>query len=100
MKRTQIQLPDRLYAGEIALAEQKEISLAELVRRGLEYMLSVSPVAHEGPCKWALPKAHALESGDPFADPEWRANLHMEKRRVPAQNRQRGVSGSFNAISS
>ena len=45
MKRTQIQLPDALYSAASGLAASKEISLAELVRRGLEYMLSVAPEA-------------------------------------------------------
>jgi len=35
MTRTQIQLPDALYAQAQRLAEREEMSLAELVRRGL-----------------------------------------------------------------
>lgn len=41
MTRTQIQLPDDIYARAKKLAEEREISLAELARRGLEYILSV-----------------------------------------------------------
>ena len=42
MNRTQIQLPDELYRSAKALAERKEISLAELVRRDM--CLTGSPV--------------------------------------------------------
>jgi len=38
----QIQLPDALYRRVKAMAAAREISLAELVRNGLEYMLRVS----------------------------------------------------------
>lgn len=40
MTRTQIQLPDELYRRAKELAADREISLAELVRNGLEYMLT------------------------------------------------------------
>ena len=49
MTRTQIQLPDDLYRRAKALAADREISLAELVRNGLEYMLSaLTPPNAEG----------------------------------------------------
>ena len=38
--RTQIQLPDKLYRRAKELAADREISLVELVRNGLEYMLT------------------------------------------------------------
>ena len=41
MVRTQIQLPDDLYARAKKLCESREISLAEMARRGIEYILSV-----------------------------------------------------------
>ena len=41
MVRTQIQLPDEVYRRAKKVAETHEISLAELTRRGLEYILSV-----------------------------------------------------------
>ena len=41
MTRTQIQLPDDVYARARKVCEAREISFAELSRRGLEYMLSV-----------------------------------------------------------
>ncbi len=41
MTRTQIQLPDDVYERARKLCKSREISLAELARRGLEYILSV-----------------------------------------------------------
>jgi hypothetical protein len=41
MVRTQIQLPDDVYARARKVCARREISLAELSRRGLEYILSV-----------------------------------------------------------
>ena len=73
MVRTQVQLPDELYERTKRLAESKEISLAELVRRGLEYMLSIHRpdlVVRRG---WKLdaPSDVGLLR-DPFADADWR----------------------------
>jgi hypothetical protein len=36
MTRTQVQLPDELYRAAKQLAEEHEITLAEVVRRGLD----------------------------------------------------------------
>ncbi|HNQ87882.1 MAG TPA: hypothetical protein PKM73_04535 [Verrucomicrobiota bacterium] len=41
MVRTQIQLPKDVYERARELCRSREISLAELARRGLEYILSV-----------------------------------------------------------
>lgn len=60
MKRTQIQLPDSLYAQAKRIAERHEISLAELVRRGLEHMLRLYPVDEKPPGGWSLPEARSL----------------------------------------
>ena len=55
MTRTQIQLPDALYAQAKRLAERQEMSLAELVRRGLEHMIRVhragDDAARSGGCR-------------------------------------------------
>jgi hypothetical protein len=69
-----IQLPDELYRASKGLSDRLEISLAELVRRGLEYMIAVAPAA---PAKaWTLPEARRMGGADPFADTNWRADLH------------------------
>ena len=60
------------------LAEKREISLAELVRRGIEYMIAVSAPATAPDAKeWQLPKPMHLGKTDPFADPDWRVKLYM-----------------------
>ena len=60
MIRTQIQLPDDVFAKAKKLCEAREISLAELARRGIEYILSVyaqEPVQQD---EWQLPKPRNL----------------------------------------
>ena len=81
MKRTQIQLPDTLFAMARQVAERKEISLAELVRRGLEYMVAITP-GTDAASEWSLPAAHALDSRDVFTEPNWREQLHTERLKV------------------
>lgn len=59
MTRTQIQLPDDVYERARKVCAAREISFAELSRRGLEYILSVyapEPVAGE----WQPPKPRRL----------------------------------------
>jgi hypothetical protein len=59
MTRTQIQLPDDVYARACKLCAAREISLAELSRRGLEYILSVY-AAEPGTGEWQPPKPRRL----------------------------------------
>lgn len=80
MVKTQIQMPDELYRRAKQLARDREMSLAEVVRRGVEYMLAVYPPLPNPREPWRLPKPVRLGlKGDPFADPDWRlhANLPM-----------------------
>jgi hypothetical protein len=72
MVRTQIQLPNRLYDDLKRLAEEREWSLAEALRRGAELLLRSYPLERAAADAWGLPEALAL--GDfraPAAD--WRA---------------------------
>ena len=41
MTRKQIQLPDDLYQEAKRLCDEREMSLAELARRGIEHMVTV-----------------------------------------------------------
>ena len=43
MVKTQVQIPDELYRKAKQIATEREISLAEVVRRGLEYMTAAYP---------------------------------------------------------
>lgn len=55
MTRTQIQLPDGLYAQAKRIAERQEMSLAELVRRGLEHMVRLYRIDDTPVPEWHLP---------------------------------------------
>lgn len=43
MTRTQIQLPDELYREAKRIAAEQEITLAEVIRRGLEQSIRMYP---------------------------------------------------------
>jgi hypothetical protein len=60
MTRTQILLPDALYAQAKRIAERQEMSLAELVRRGLEHMVRLHAAADGPSTGWSLPDPVAL----------------------------------------
>ena len=54
MVRTQIQMPDLLFQRAKRFAEAREMSLAELTRRGLELLLDRWP-EQPAPAQWKLP---------------------------------------------
>jgi hypothetical protein len=56
MTRTQIQLPDALHEQAKRIAEQQEMSLAELVRRGLEHMVRMYGAGETSGSGWSLPE--------------------------------------------
>ena len=58
--RTQIQLPDDTYARAKKLCEAREISLAELARRGIEYILTVYSTEQEANQEWHPPTPRDL----------------------------------------
>ena len=60
MTRTQIQLPDDTFARAKKICEAREISLAELARRGIEYILSVYAQEPAAKQAWTLPKPRRL----------------------------------------
>ncbi len=60
MTRTQIQLPDETYARAKKLCEAREIPLAELARRGIEYILSVYAPEPDANRDWQPPKPRDL----------------------------------------
>lgn len=92
MVRTQIQLPDELYKQARRLAKQKEISLAEVVRRGLEQLLSIYPTdRNKG---WKLePPANTELRQDPFENPDWRweTNVGLKTASSEIENRKRKI---------
>ncbi|CAN5887604.1 hypothetical protein BH11VER1_BH11VER1_06570 [soil metagenome] len=60
MIRTQIQLPDEVFARAKKLCEAREISFAELSRRGIEYILSVYTQHPDSKDVWLPPKPRRL----------------------------------------
>lgn len=60
MTRTQIQLPDETLARAKKVCEAREISLAELARRGIEYILSVYAPESDAKRDWRPPKPRKL----------------------------------------
>ena len=71
MKRTQIQIPDKLYHLLRARAAEEETTLAHILRKAGEYYLTVHPAKGAGARAWTLPEP--LDLGE-FRVPEdrWR----------------------------
>ncbi len=59
MIRTQIQLPDQVYARARRVAKAKEISLAELARRGIEAILDQYPTPELIGAVWTPPRVRS-----------------------------------------
>jgi hypothetical protein len=59
MTRTQIQLPDELYKRAKDFAAKRELSLAELTRRGLELFLARFSDESSATATWSVPKVRA-----------------------------------------
>ena len=57
MVRTQIQLPEEVYARAKRFCKAREMSLAELARRGVEMVLDVYPAPGDTPATWDVPVA-------------------------------------------
>jgi hypothetical protein len=90
MIRTQIQLPDALYREVKRVAAEREMSLAELVRRGLETVLSRFPAHPAAQGAWELPKPRPLGGDAFFNNPDWRYEINEGRgvvREKPAHYR-------------
>ncbi len=73
MVRTQIQIPDKLYGELKRICSERELSLAEIARRGLEYMVKVCPpVGDAGTPKWELPVPLNLGGSPLVPEKDWR----------------------------
>jgi hypothetical protein len=61
MVKTQVQIPDRLYREAKRIAAERELSFAEVVRRGLEAMVQTYPPLEEKEGRaWEPPAPRAL----------------------------------------
>ena len=83
MTKTQIQMPDYLYREAKRIAEQYEMSMAEVVRRGVERMIPSYPDRAGAPGEWTLPTLDLGLRVDPFENPDWRemASANLEEAR-------------------
>jgi hypothetical protein len=78
MVKTQIQLPDELYQEAKRVAREREVSFAEVVRRGLEYITRVYPPARDRSDPWVPPAP--CHMGDFLAEVEdWRELAQGER---------------------
>lgn len=69
MVKTEVQIPDDLYHKIKLIAKTREMSFAEVIRLGAEYMTSVYPVDKEISNNWELPQISTLvceESNNPY----------------------------------
>ena len=76
MVRTQIQLPNDIYKRARELAESREISMAELVRRSLELLISQYPEPEKMVKDWRMPKPLSL-GWRGLTDEEIKEQAHM-----------------------
>ena len=76
MVKTQIQIPDRLYHEAKRLAEENEMSFAEVVRRGLEEIVRHHPPRRTRAEDWKVP--NPFEMGVALAPEEEWAVLSRE----------------------
>jgi hypothetical protein len=60
MIKTQVQLPDALYRDAKRVAREREMSLAEVVRRGVEYITRLYPPLHGAKTAWRPPPPRHL----------------------------------------
>jgi hypothetical protein len=85
MVRTQIQLPDDIYRKAKGIAARHEISLAEVVRRGLEHMIRAYPASSGDDAPWKAPSP--LHLGEFLAPPTSFRDLANE-RSAPKMRRR------------
>jgi hypothetical protein len=90
MIKTQIQLPDALYLELKRVAREREMSLAEVLRRGAEYITQVYLPVDTTKQDDGLPGPfHAGVKADPFADPDWRYHIHENSCPIPLVREER-----------
>lgn len=82
MIKTQIQMPDYLYREAKRIAEQYEMSMAEVVRRGLERVIPIYPDRAGVQGEWTLPILDLGLRVDPFVDPDWREKTSADLEEV------------------
>ncbi|MEN9665654.1 MAG: hypothetical protein RLZZ326_2017 [Planctomycetota bacterium] len=75
MVKTEVQIPDALYREAKRLADENEMTFAEVVRRGLEEIVRHYPPGRMNRREWHLPES--FDMGRPLAPEEqWTALSH------------------------
>ena len=77
MIKTQVQIPDHLFAEAKRIAAEYEMSFADVVRRGLEGAILAFPPRASGAAGRELPTLDLGLLLDPFSDADWRSALYM-----------------------
>jgi|LauGreDrversion4_2_1035121.scaffolds.fasta_scaffold382966_3 hypothetical protein len=78
MVKTQIQIPDRLFKEAKQLAEESEMSFAQVVRLGLELVLKVRPLGRKPAKGWQVPQGKAM--GLPLiSEQQWTEAAHEDQ---------------------
>ena len=86
MLRAQIQLPEPLFNQIKRIAAQRDWSLAEFVRRGMEAYLQTCPEPSDAGGTWALPVLRG--SGGHLRDP---ASIRPEADAIAARSSNAGA---------
>ena len=88
MMRARIRLPDDVYARARKVCDTREISFAELSRRGLEYILSVYAPAPGAGGEWQPPKPRRL-GWKGLTDTQIKAQAQLTAAEVTATRRRK-----------
>jgi hypothetical protein len=84
MTRTQIQLPEPLFRQLKAIAAQRDWSVAELIRRGMELYVQTCPEITGTKKAWTMPVLRG--SGGHLVDPATiRPEAEAIERRLPPE---------------
>ena len=82
MKRTQIQLPDPLFKEVKRVASLMDISIAEVVRRGIESFIRKYPTFKLPQEHWTPPSKGGL--GEFLTDHvDWRSLTSQDQEKIP-----------------
>jgi hypothetical protein len=79
MVKTQVQIPDELYREAKRIAREREMSFAEVVRRGLEYIVRVYPPLPRQR-EWSPPAPRAMG---------WKGLAHVQVREAALEDQDR-----------
>jgi hypothetical protein len=80
MIKTQVQLPEELYRTAKAIALQREWSLAEVIRRGIEHMAIAYPLSNDSK-PWVLPVLNADDFVSQFDSIDLKAIAEADEMR-------------------